>query len=107
MIVKLSMSQQDMLEKIGQYRWRRLSPLKIALANQTLKSLISKGLVQIRNVDKMGAGLYEVRRVAMQDAHGKLRDAVLRLIDAMPSETRRVLVSEISAVLVCIVQEEA
>lgn len=71
------------------------------------------GLIQIRRIEMpspvgsiQNLQLHEVRRVAMQDAHGQLRDAAMRLINALPSATRSILKVEVAAVLACIIQEE-
>ena len=100
-----------MLEKIALYRWRRLKPLDITLANQTFKSLVKLGLIQYRtftsDLPTNPQTIVEVRRVAMQDVQGRLRDAAQCLINTLPSATRTALAPEVAAVLACIVQEEA
>lgn len=104
----LSMSQRNMLERINTYHWRRLDKLGITTTNQVLKSLVKRGLAQVRIVNIMdGTQVTEVRRIAMEDAHGQLRESALKLINALPSVTRRTLDKEVDAVLQCIVHQEA
>lgn len=43
----------------------------------------------------------------MCDPHGSLLDKVLRLINALPVETRKAVAHEICAVLVTIITEES
>jgi hypothetical protein len=103
----LSMYQKAMIEQIKTFTWRRLDRLRISPTHPTLVSLIRRGIVQKRSyANGTEVHTYEVRLVSTPATDGRLREAALALINAIPPVTRKLLSKQIADVLAHIVNEE-